>query len=255
VVIAAGRRAAAPAAAIRKASGGKTYTIFIQDPYLSVNAFDVVVAPLHDHLKGVNVISTVGALHGMTKEKLREAVASLSPLLKDRPKPMGAVLLGGKSRHFTMTRKMEESLVKGLVQWHQAQGGTLLITPSRRTSASVVGTLRKGLSPSSTYFWEGQDPNPYKGFLGVADYFIITADSVSMVCEAAGTGKPIFIVDLPTSSVKFQEFHERLRAQGITRLFEPEKPWKAWSYPPLQETQACASTISKLMTLQIRRGK
>ena len=46
--------------------------------------------------------------------------------------------------------------------------------------------------------WSAQDSeNPYLGFLALADAFVITGDSESMLSEAASRGRPIFIYPLP----------------------------------------------------------
>ncbi|MBT3810395.1 MAG: hypothetical protein HOF99_12920, partial [Rhodospirillaceae bacterium] len=62
LLIASGRKSVAPAQAIRKASGGRTFCIQIQDPGIAVGSFDLVVAPDHDRLRGDNVVSTLGAM-------------------------------------------------------------------------------------------------------------------------------------------------------------------------------------------------
>ena len=39
--------------------------------------------------------------------------------------------------------------------------------------------------------------NPYRALLGLADYFVVTSDSVSMMVEVADCGKPLAIFSLP----------------------------------------------------------
>ena len=47
--------------------------------------------------------------------------------------------------------------------------------------------------PQFAYLWGDTSENPYSGFLACADNIIVTGDSVSMCCEATGTGKPIYL--------------------------------------------------------------
>ena len=47
------------------------------------------------------------------------------------------------------------------------------------------------------YLWDGEGENPYFGLLGLADFLVVTCDSVNMVSEAASTGKPVYVADLP----------------------------------------------------------
>src|SRR5262245_4500112 len=52
VVIGCGRNTAAPALAIRAASGGRTIAAQVQDPGVGRNVFDLMVVPEHDRLRG-----------------------------------------------------------------------------------------------------------------------------------------------------------------------------------------------------------
>ena len=48
--------------------------------------------------------------------------------------------------------------------------------------------------PQYSYLWDkDMGQNPYLGFLACADDIIVTGDSVSMCCEACGTGKKVQI--------------------------------------------------------------
>ena len=38
--------------------------------------------------------------------------------------------------------------------------------------------------------------NPYAGILALADAFIVTGDSIAMLSEACGTGRPVALFDL-----------------------------------------------------------
>src|SRR5437868_11878420 len=50
VVVSCGRRSAASSLAIRKASGGRTLNVHVQDPRGRADAFDLVVAMGHDRI-------------------------------------------------------------------------------------------------------------------------------------------------------------------------------------------------------------
>lgn len=71
-----------------------------------------------------------------------------------------------------------------------------MITDSRRTGIDAQEAIMREIEgiPTYSYLWDkdlGQ--NPYLGFLGCADDLIVTGDSVSMCCEACGTGKKVQI--------------------------------------------------------------
>jgi hypothetical protein len=59
----------------------------------------------------------------------------------------------------------------------------------------VVATLGDGAFAHR--YAPGQTDNPYPALLALADQFIVTGDSASMLAEAAGTGKPVAVFAPP----------------------------------------------------------
>jgi mitochondrial fission protein ELM1 len=119
----------------------------------------------------------------------------------------------------------------------------LLVTASRRTDAKIVAIVRQALAERPAEIWDGNGDNPYFGFLALADAFVVTADSVNMVCEAATTGKPVHVVELEGGSPKFTRFHGTLREAGVTRPFEGRL--ERWSYAALRDTERAATEIRR----------
>jgi mitochondrial fission protein ELM1 len=70
-----------------------------------------------------------------------------------------------------------------------------------------------------------------------------------MVSEAAVTGKPVYVLDLPTHGGgrggKFAAFHARMRDKGITRPFTGA--FETWRYPPLDDMPRAAAAIRRLL--------
>ena len=78
---------------------------------------------------------------------------------------------------------------------------------------------------------------------------LATADSVSMVSEAAATGKPVHIVDLDGGSEKFARFHEAMRDAGITRPFTGAI--ESWGYTAPDDTARAAAEIRRRLALRL----
>jgi len=78
---------------------------------------------------------------------------------------------------------------------------------------------------------------------------LVTADSVSMVSEAAATGKPIHIVDLEGGSQKFARFHGAFRDAGISRPFAGTI--ERWRYAPPDDTERAAAEIRRRLTTRL----
>src|SRR5262245_41653904 len=61
LLLASGRKSIAASRYIKKASGGRTFTVQIQDPRISPSYFDLVAVPEHDPARGENVIVTAAS--------------------------------------------------------------------------------------------------------------------------------------------------------------------------------------------------
>ena len=111
LLIAAGRKSVAASRYIKKQSGGKTFTVQLQDPKTAPGQFDLVAVPHHDTLRRENVILTHGAPNRLTHEKLNQARQEFAPQFETLKAPRIAVLIGGNSR----THKLTSDIMKQLV--------------------------------------------------------------------------------------------------------------------------------------------
>ncbi len=243
LLIASGRQTVALSIAMRRQSGGRTFTVQVQNPAVDPTNFDVVVAPRHDRLSGPNVVVTTGGLNLVTESRLATAVAQFGAGYAHLPHPRVAVLIGGNSKVHSLTAAATQRLASQLADLARREGAGLMVTPSRRTGESNVAILRQTLAGLSAEIWDGTGENPYYAFLAMADSIIVTSDSVNMVSEAATTGKPVFTVDLDGGSAKFRRFHETMRTEGITRPFAGTLA--QWTYSPLNDTQRAADEIRR----------
>jgi len=72
----------------------------------------------------------------------------------------------------------------------------------------------------------------------------VTADSVSMISEAAATGKPVHILSLDGGNAKLARFHDAMRKAGITRPFSGRI--ESWSYPVPDDTARAGAALRTL---------
>jgi len=248
IIISSGRKAVIPALYIKNKSGGKTFVIQVQDPRCNPKKFDLVAVPQHDPTRGENVIVTTGALHKLTTSKLLEAEREFSQQIENLPKPRVAVLIGGSSKHHKMTKEITTQLANQLLSLKNVG---LMITASRRTGEENTKLLREQLKGNNIYFWDNQGYNPYFAFLALADYIIVTEDSVSMASEAISTGKPVYVISLEGGAKRIDLFHKLLNEQGYTKPFTGEL--EMWSYSVPNDTLKVANEIKK--RLESRNNK
>jgi mitochondrial fission protein ELM1 len=236
LLIASGRKSIATSRYIRKASGGKIFTVQIQDPRVSPAEFDLVALPAHDPTRGGNVIVTDASPNRITAEKLAAAREKFSALGKLKG-PRVAVLIGGNSKAHRMTKEITENFA---AQLKRLDAG-LMVTTSRRTGEENAGILKNALVDSGAFIWDGSEENPYFGMLAWADFILVTEDSASMLSDAATTGKPVYVIKLEGGSARLDKLHENLRKKGITRPFDGRL--ENWAYEPLRDSQKIADEI------------
>ena len=245
LLITCGRRSASVSVAVRRASGGRCFTVHIQNPRIPLRHFDLVVPPRHDGVTGPNVLATRVALHRLTSERLAAAGDAWRGRLGNLNV---AVLLGGRSRSHRFTPETVAALADGLAGLQ----GPIAVTASRRTEPGVVAVLRARLPEA--WFWDGTGCNPYLAMLALARHIVVTEDSVSMISEAVSTGKPVYAARMAGSNRRLARFQAALREEGILRPFDGRLA--EWRYEPVNETpRVAAELLRRMETRKLQAGR
>jgi len=194
------------------------------------------------------VIVTFGAVHSVTASRIAEEAKRLAPRVAALPHPRIAVLLGGESQAFKFPPDMAAAFGAELAALAKESGGALLVTPSRRTRPDSLARLAGAIAEVPHFVWDGTGDNPYFAFLGLADAIVVTEDSVNMVTEAAGTGKPVYVQPLLGRSARLARFHRLMRERGATRPFAGRL--ESWRYAPINDTELVAAAIRRALGLE-----
>src|SRR5215470_9278748 len=197
LVIGAGRPTEAVALWLRRHANPKVRLVYLGTPWALLDRFDLVITtPQYRLPQRANVLHNSLPLHGLTRDRLAAAAAAWRSRLDHLPRPWIALLVGGPSGPYTFDAAAAARLGGGASAL--AGGGALLVATSARTPASVAAALEAAIAVPSYFFrWtSGPAANPFLGFLALADHFIVTADSISMIAEACATGKPVRLFDI-----------------------------------------------------------
>ncbi len=184
---------------IRSQSGGRTRLVHIGRPWANLDQFDLVITtPQYRLPERDNVLQNAMTLHSVSAERLEDEADRWESRFAHLPRPYTGVIVGGNSGPYTLGPKVIESIIHKANQMAKRSKGSLLISTSARTPKSVVQVLRDTVAvPNYLYQWQANDSeNPYFGILAVSDEFIVTADSISMLSEACGSGKPVYMAEL-----------------------------------------------------------
>ena len=231
-------RTTIPASIALRAASSSTLTVHIQRPDIAESHFDLVIAPRHDYADGAttvpeNVHLTDGSLHNVSPSSLSTARDEWSKELSSLPSPRLAMLIGGAvSRRWwqrplapELTADSLVALVDSAAKAVKAAGGSLLLATSRRTPADACDAAEAALGKADvpSRVWSADaSPNPYLGLLAWSDYLLVTPDSINMVSEACGSGKPVYVASPRDCRRRFLSFHERLLEKGRTREWNGE---------------------------------
>ena len=245
IVISCGRKSVVPSIYLKNKFKNKIMNIHIQDPKVSLKNFDYIVAPEHDDLQGKNVLTSKGAIHYLTNSELDQNENYLKSRM-DSEKKVLAFIIGGPTKYYNYEDKVIDEIFLKIKNNFLNNGYQAIIIPSMRTPKSII-------KKAQDYFVQGQvvidnvDKKAYLSALKLADHIVVTCDSTSMISEAAITGKPIYVAQMPASK-------KNERFNNFFKLFESLKIIKnldtivdSWSYQELDEANKISTYLkSKL---------
>lgn len=241
IVIGCGRQAAL---ATRLLRGRGAKAVQILDPRIDPAHWDLVIVPEHDDVRAANVIALLGSLNPVDDAWLAQARDRFSAYAA-LPRPRTALLLGGHSAHARFDRMAFEVFASKLEAVLANEGGSVLITTSRRTPADLRAALRHRYDETPGVVWRGPEDgeNPYPGLLAWADRIVCSPDSVNMISEACATSAPVFVFDPGRVTGRPRRFLEALLQRGRIRAMDAAlAPFAA---EPLRETTRVAAEVRR----------
>ena len=244
IIISCGRKSVIPSIYLKKNSNKKIINIHIQNPKVSLNNFNYIIAPEHDGISGKNVISSKGALHYLTIEEIeksRDYLQNKSNTKKD----ILTLILGGPTKYYNYSTQNIKSIFSNIKNLTEKNNLHLIVIPSNRTPMETVSLAKSELMKDTTII-ETVDKKAYLSALCLAKYIVVTCDSSSMISEAALTGKPVYVAMIETkrNDKRFKEFRKLFENMNILRKLDDKL--ETWSYEKLDE----ANRVSKLIKLK-----
>lgn len=196
IVLSIGWRSVPVARWIGQASGARL--VHLGRPRAPLTAFDLVLTtPQYQVPPGPNVIELAAPLSRLSASDLEEAARLWQPKLAALPRPWIAVIVGGTAKPYLLDLETARDLGEKASAEAKRQGGSLLIATSPRTGIPASKVLADAISvPNIFYEWDQSTDNPYLAFLALADGFIVTNDSISMMHETSLTGRPVTLYPL-----------------------------------------------------------
>ena len=244
IIISCGRKSVIPSIYLKKNSNKKIINIHIQNPKVSLNNFNYIIAPEHDGISGKNVISSKGALHYLTIEEIEKSKDYLQNKSNTK-KDILTLILGGPTKYYDYSTENIKSIFAKINNLTEKNNLHLIVIPSNRTPMETVLLAKSELMKDRTII-ETVDKKAYLSALCLAKYIVVTCDSSSMISEAALTGKPVYVAMIETkrNDKRFKEFRKLFENMNILRKLDDKL--ETWSYEKLDE----ANRVSKLIKLK-----
>jgi mitochondrial fission protein ELM1 len=187
---------------------------------------------------------------------VREAAAAWTD------KPAGrlwAMLIGGPSRSHRYQTAEWEQLAACMADLARRHGIRWLVTTSRRTGKEIEAMLREKLAPevvADAVWWCHEPQKKLAAYLGAAERLWVTQDSVSMVTEAASTGKPVVVIrpsETPFPPTSFMPgYLENLESLGLIQRL-PMAGLSCYEETPPPKSVRKALTTGSLADIALER--
>lgn len=230
IVIAIGRRAAPVSRWLKRQTGGRLLNVHLGRPRSAYAHFDLLVTtPQYGLPAAPNVIMLSLPIISHDEAKLEAEAKLWGPRLAHCARPWTAVFIGGSTSQLRFDREVGADFL-ARAKRHVAERGTLLVTTSPRTDPEIAAMLEAELgSAHFLHSWAPDALNPYQALLRLADGFIVTNDSVSMIAEAADMEKPLYVFELPRREKPrhtnlFQAVRQNFRSRREHRLIAGVPP-------------------------------
>lgn len=196
LILTAGRRNEPVARWIQRTNRGRTRLVHFGRPWARPDRWDLVVTtPQYflDPARWPNLLTL--PLPPVSPAAQSHSARGSGPLL---------LLVGGDSGSKVVDEPFARDALARSAALAERRGATLRVTTSPRTPRAVEDALlaAAGAVDAECFPWHAHAgaENPYRRWLAEASGVVVTADSISMVAEAAAAGAPLWIARLPTSA-------------------------------------------------------
>lgn len=192
-IVASGFAAEPVVAAYRALYGDDLFAAFSGRPRSAERIFDVALVPRHSltEEEAAKGFSTAAAKRSV----LRRGVPTRRVARSASVAPCGTLaMIGGVNKAYEIDQARIVDQVRNLRD--RGRPGPFWIAFSRRTPSSTESYVRSALGSSDFTYIDRLDRPQFEHAMASAAEFIVTPDSLTMVCEACAMSRPVLLFDL-----------------------------------------------------------
>jgi mitochondrial fission protein ELM1 len=186
--------------------------VIMRPRLLNTSKFDLVIMPRHDNPpERPNIAVTDGALNLVSQDYLRAQADKLNL----KPGKFIGLLLGGDSKRFRLAKNNVREVCSQLKKAAQESGAGILVSTSRRTSLEIEKLIKAEFKdfPACRLLVIANEmniPEAVGGILGLSSVTVVSPESISMVSEAASSGRKVVVFNEKGLSGKHRRFLDYL---------------------------------------------
>jgi len=219
LIITVGRSPANVALWVKEQSAGHSKLVLVGKPSGYMERFDLIITSAETlPTPYPNVLRINMPLMRINQSAIDQGRRDWLERFAALPRPLVGIMVGGPTNPFIYNQSVTRQLVDEARRVIDG-GGTPYFTTSRRTPPKITAQLKQRLPPQAqVYDWnDSTADNPYMGLLGLADRFVVTGDSISMMVEVIHLRKPLQILPLPTGVIGSLDQARRSLARWLYR--------------------------------------
>jgi len=201
---------------------------------------DLIILPRHDvvrvtcHVSRVtdNVLVTDGAPNRITDESMKEAMLRVTCNVS-RVKGDGlGLLIGGDAKGFKLEKSAVEKVLDTVLKISEEKDLDVFVTTSRRTSPEIDELMKNKLGNNKRcrLLVVANDKNidgAVPAIFGLSDVIITSPESISMISEAASSGKRVIVFGVKGGGWRVKKKYDKmvgnLEKQGYIKTAWPDE--------------------------------
>jgi mitochondrial fission protein ELM1 len=150
--------------------------------------------------------------------------------------------MGGPNKYYDYNDKIIDEIFLKIENNFIKNNYQAIIIPSMRTPKNITEKAQNYFDKNQIIVFD-VDKKAYLSALKLADHIVVTCDSTSMISEAAITGKPIYVAQMPSikSNQRFKEFFNLFESLNIIKNLDSAV--EKWDYEKLDETNRISGYI------------
>jgi len=234
IIISCGASAVAANIFLKYENNAKNVVIMKPGPGRS-KKIDLIILPRHDTASGFagrhrplteSILVTEGAPNRITEKTIKESMPKIMGEERGSEGGIG-IIIGGDTKGFRLAEDDVETVLDEVLRISGERGVEIFVSTSRRTPPQIDRLLKEKLNGNKLCRLliianEKNIDGAVAGIFGLSDIIVTSPESMSMISEAASSGKHVLVFKGKAEKFKYGRMISNLERQGYLQTARPE---------------------------------